>query len=92
MRRFLLLTSALVALAVLSAAGAATAKVPPKHKLTSHAAAKAAVKKPAKAKPARAKAKPRHRVAPTAAPVGRMHTDHGRHRHAAAPSVLVKWL
>ena len=71
MRRFLLLASALVALAVLSAAGAATAKVPPKHKRTSHAAAKAAVKKPAKAKPAaRAKAKPRHTVVlPTAAAV-----------------------
>ena len=71
MRRFLLLASALVALAVLSAAGAATAKAPPKHKRTSHAAAKAAVKKPAKAKPAaRAKAKPRHTVVPpTAAPV-----------------------
>ena len=37
MRRFLLLASALVALAVLSATGAATAKVPPKHKRTSHA-------------------------------------------------------
>ena len=71
MRRFLLLASALVALAVLSGAGAATAKVPPKHKRTSHAGAKAAVKKPAKAKPAaRAKAKPRHTVVlPTAAPV-----------------------
>jgi uncharacterized membrane protein YgcG len=67
MRRFLLLASALVALTVLSAAGAATAKVPPKHKRTSHAAVKAAVKKPAKAKPARAKAKPRHTVVPTAA-------------------------
>ena len=71
MRRFLLLASALVALAVLSATGAATAKVPPKHKRTSHAAAKAAVKKPAKAKPAaRAKAKPRHTVVlPTPAAV-----------------------
>jgi uncharacterized membrane protein YgcG len=67
MRRFLLLATALVALTVLSAAGAATAKVPPKHKRTSHAAVKAAVKKPAKAKPARAKAKPRHTVVPTAA-------------------------
>src|SRR4029450_8058478 len=67
MRRLLLLTSAFVALAVVSAAGAATAKVPPKHKRTSHAAAKAAGKKAGEAKLARANAKPRHTVVPTAA-------------------------
>ena len=67
MKRCLLLTCGLAALAVLIAGGAATAKAPPKHKRTSHAAVKAAVKKPARAKPARAKAKPRHTVVPTAA-------------------------
>ena len=69
MRLFLLPASVLVALAVLLAAGAATAKAPPKHKRTVHATA-ATAKKLAKAKPARAKATAKHVVVPTtAAPV-----------------------
>ena len=60
MKRCLLLTCGLAALAVLIAGGAATAKAPPKHKRTSHVAVKAATPKKA------AKAKPKHAVVPAA--------------------------